>query len=554
MFSVKKNILQTVALLKSYEVQHIVLSPGSRNAPLMQTFSQDPYFQCHVIVDERNAAFYALGLIQELQKTVAICCTSGTALLNYAPAVAEAFYQELPLVVISADRTQEWIGQMDGQIIIQAGALNNFVKKSVGLPEIKDSTDEWYCNRLINEAMIACTKDVAGPVHINIPIGEPLFDYSQDDLPDVRKISFIQSKKQICIKPFIEQWKHLPKRMIIVGQLFKSEKITTLLETLAQKCDCIIVTEHISNSVSPYFISNFDALLYKLSEEERENYLPDLVITLGGHIISKRLKQLLRTHKPKKHWHISQSGEVVDLFQALTDLIDTSVEDFLSYLLPSVSQDMTKSFSDIWKKESAELPEPSPNIPFCDIFAIGDFLKVLPKGSALHLANSSAVRNAQLYAIDKSVNIYCNRGTNGIESSLPSAVGFASIHDGLTYLIIGDLSFFYGLNSLWNIEHIKNLRILLINNEGGGIFHLIPGLNKSSSLDKYVSAEHETKAKNWAIAAGLQYLSADNKEEFSEVMKIFVSDETKQSILLEVSTDMETSKKTFQAYYHSLKN
>lgn len=553
MFSVKKNVLQTVALLKAYGVKQIVLSPGSRNAPLMQTFSQDAFFECHTIVDERNAAFYALGVIEALQQPVAICCTSGSALLNYAPAVSEAYYQQLPLIVVSADRSPEWIGQMDGQTLPQSGVFGSLSKKSVHLPEIHNETDEWYCNRLINEALIACTADACGPVHINIPLYEPLFDYSEEALPPVRKIDYARPQKSVDINPFIEKWNTLPKRLIIVGQLFQSPELTTLLENLAERTDCVIFTENLSNSISPLFISNFDALLYAISDDKKEDFPPDLVITLGGHIVSKRIKHFIRQYKPKNHWHLTESGEMVDLFQSLTNLVETDAIDFFTQLSSKIADKKEKPFFSLWKNASQLIPEPTYDVSFSDISATGDFLKMLPNDSILHLANSSTVRNVQLFQLDKSIKVYCNRGVNGIESTLPSVVGFASVHKEPVYLIIGDLSFFYGLNALWNIEHIKNLRILLINNGGGGIFHLLPGLNKASSLKEYVSAEHTTQAKDWTLAAGLMYLSAENQNELNDNLKTFTDKQTNQSVLLEISTNMEISKKAFQEYYHKLK-
>lgn len=553
MFSVKKNVLQTVAILKAYGIRHVVMSPGSRNAPLMQTFSQDSSFDCHVIVDERNAAFYALGIIQCTRKPVVICCTSGTALLNYAPAVAEAYYQQLPLIVVSADRSQEWIGQMDGQTLPQAGAFGSLVKKSVNLPEIETEQDTWFCNRLINETLIACVADAPGPAHINVPISEPLFDYSVEELPGVRRINFASTEKSIDITPFSDKWNHLPKRMIIVGQLPKSPGLVEVLEKLVKRNDCVVLVEHLSNCISPSFISNFDALLYAIPEEKKTDFVPDLVITVGGHIVSKRLKQFLRGNKPVNHCHITPSGEVVDLFQSLTDLVETDNERFLNDLYNTISADEQKPYSSLWKEASEKITEPSSETPFSDIRATGDFLKRLPENSVLHLANSSAVRNAQLYSLDKSVNVFCNRGTNGIESSLPSAIGFASVYEGITYLVIGDLSFFYGLNSLWNISHIKNLRILLVNNGGGGIFHLLPGLNKAPSLKQYVAATHNTGAGEWVRASGMQYLSATSGEELSKAFETFMNETIQESMVLEVITDMEISKAVFKDYYHKLK-
>lgn len=553
MFSVKKNVLQTVAILKAYGIRHVVMSPGSRNAPLMQTFSQDSSFDCHVIVDERNAAFYALGIIQCTRKPVVICCTSGTALLNYAPAVAEAYYQQLPLIVVSADRSQEWIGQMDGQTLPQAGVFGSLVKKSVNLPEIETERDTWFCNRLINEALIDCMTDAQGPVHINVPISEPLFDYSVEKLPEVRKINLASIEKSVDTTPFSDKWNHLPKRMIIVGQLPKSPGLVKVLEKLVGRNDCIVLVEHLSNCVSPLFISNFDALLYAIPDEKKTDFVPDLVVTIGGHIVSKRLKQFLRGNKPVSHWHITPSGEVVDLFQSLTDLIETDNEKFLNTLYNTISADEQKPYSGLWEETSEKITEPSSETPFSDIRAMGDFLKRLPGNSVLHLANSSTVRNAQLYTLDKSVDVFCNRGTNGIESSLPSAIGFASVYEGITYLVIGDLSFFYGLNSLWNISHIKNLRVLLVNNGGGGIFHLLPGLNKAPSLKQYVAATHNTGAGEWVHASGMKYLSATNGEELSKAFETFMNETIRESMVLEVITDMEVSKAAFKDYYHKLK-
>ncbi|HMM01728.1 MULTISPECIES: 2-succinyl-5-enolpyruvyl-6-hydroxy-3-cyclohexene-1-carboxylic-acid synthase [unclassified Dysgonomonas] len=553
MFSVKKNVLQTVAILKAYGIRHVVMSPGSRNAPLMQTFSQDSSFDCHVIVDERNAAFYALGIIQCTRKPVVICCTSGTALLNYAPAVAEAYYQQLPLIVVSADRSQEWIGQMDGQTLPQAGVFGSLVKKSVNLPEIETERDTWFCNRLINEALIDCMTDAQGPVHINVPISEPLFDYSVEKLPEVRKINLASIEKSVDTTPFSDKWNHLPKRMIIVGQLPKSPGLVKVLEKLVGRNDCIVLVEHPSNCVSPLFISNFDALLYAIPDEKKTDFVPDLVVTIGGHIVSKRLKQFLRGNKPVSHWHITPSGEVVDLFQSLTDLVETDNEKFLKALYNAISADEQRPYSGLWKEASEKITEPSSETPFSDIQAMGDFLKRLPGNSVLHLANSSTVRNAQLYLLDKSVNVFCNRGTNGIESSLSSAIGFASVYEGITYLVIGDLSFFYGLNSLWNISHIKNLRILLVNNGGGGIFHLLPGLNKAPSLKQYVAATHNTGAGEWVRASGMKYLSATNGEELSKAFETFMNETIQKSMVLEVITDMEVSKVVFKDYYHKLK-
>lgn len=351
-----------------------------------------------------------MGIIQSEKKPVVVCCTSGSALLNLAPAVAEAYYQQLPLIVVSADRSQEWIGQMDGQTIPQPGVFGSMVKKAVSLPEIKDGQDEWFCNRLINEALITSMAGAPGPVQINVPISEPLFDYSVEKLPEVRHVNFAPVHKSVDILPFVDKWNGLSNRMIIVGQKIKSPELVIALENLVKRGDCVVFTEYLANAVSPLFISNFDAWLYAMPEEQKANFVPALVITLGGHIVSKRLKQFLRVNNPENHWHLTQSGEVADLFQSLTDLIETDNLRFINDLSNSVGEDVNKTYYNLWKKASDRVGEPASEIPFSDIYAVGEFLKVLPKGAALHLANSSTVRNAQLYDQDASWEIYCNRG------------------------------------------------------------------------------------------------------------------------------------------------
>lgn len=552
MYPIKKNVLETVALLKAYNIQHIVLSPGSRNAPLIQAFSQDAFFKCKVIVDERHAAFYALGIIQYLRQPTVICCTSGTALLNYAPAVAEAFYQQLPLVIISADRAPEWIGQMDGQTLPQPNAFGGLVKKSVNLPEIRTSQDKWFCNRLINEALIALSTESAGPVHINIPLSEPLFDYSEKELPEVRKINISEFKKSVHdIKPIADVWNGSAKKLIIIGQLLPNQSLVSVLEKLADKSRCVVLSEHLANADSDLFIHNFDALLSTLSDEEKADFRPDLLITFGGHIVSKRIKHFLRQNKPHSHWHVSPSGDVVDLFQSLTDLLTVDADSFFRELLSETANGRTE-YADLWHLESKKITVPK-ELEFSDIFVIGAFMQRLPAQSFLHLANSSSVRNAQLFNLKKGVSVYCNRGTNGIEGSVSTAVGFASVCEQPVYLVIGDLSFFYGLNSFWNIQQIKNLRILLVNNSGGGIFHLLPGLNASESLDSFVAAGHQNTAQKWVEAADMYYLKANNMNDFEKQLDIFFDIKTDKSIVLEAAIDMEVCKQASNKYYKQLK-
>jgi len=554
MFSTKQNVLQTVALLKAHGIDHIVISPGSRNAPLAHCFSQDPFFRCFSIVDERSAGYFAIGMMDKLQKPVALCCTSGSAILNYGPAVAEAFYRELPLVVISADRTPAWIGQMDGQTIPQQGAYGSLVRKSVQLPEIHSEEDLWYCNRLVNEALIECNRNGAGPVHINIPISEPLFDFSEESLPEVRQIQAYSGKKMTNMSDFSERWNASEKKIILVGQMPVNQALTAVLENLAVKEDCVVLCEYLANSSSPHFIGNFDVLL--TSATDTDALAPDLLITLGGHVVSKNIKKFIRAHPPKNHWQLSPSGVCVDTFQCLTDLIETDALSFFSELETLGSKKRAfknKEFVETWKKASSEVPMPDRDLSFSDITVVGAFLKALPSHSSLFVGNSSSVRNIQFFPLPADTLVFCNRGTNGIEGSISTASGYAALHEGLTFLVVGDLSFFYDLNGLWNKYFSGNLRILLINNGGGGIFHLLPGLDKSNALNPFIAAQHDSSAEKWVFAAGFEYLKASNETELHQALPVFVASESSKPIVLEVFTSSEVNKSVSNLYYQQLK-
>lgn len=553
MYSIKKNIQLLVATLQAYNIRHIVLSPGSRNAPLIHTLEQHPFFKCNFIVDERSAAYFALGIIQREKAPVAVCCTSGTALLNYAPAVAEAYYQQLPLIVISADRSPAWIGQMDGQTIPQNNILSAITKKSVHLPEINTDEEAWFCQRLIHEALLGCNQHGKGPVHINIPISEPLFDFSAETLPVIKPIRN-EVGNGIDIKRYSAQWQKSSKRMIVIGQLEADNNIAQLIYQLTERFDCVVLAEHLSNIKSDSVISNFDLLIHSLSIEDYEAFCPDLLITFGGHIVSKRLKQYLRNNEISEHWHITESGDLIDLFQSLTDLVETNPGSFIEGLIESdIPLDTEKRYRKKWESKAKELSAPKETSIFSDLFVTGYFIENLPDSSVLHLANSSSVRNAQLYPIRKNISVFCNRGANGIDGSLSTASGFASDCDRIVFLLIGDLSFFYDFNALFYGNVSSNLRILLINNGGGAIFHQLPVPQKTETFDKYIAARNTERAADWIANSNIEYLSAQNKEELKINMSKFVSEKSNKPILFEVFTSMDDTTLELKEYYNQLK-
>lgn len=552
MYSEKKQILQLVALLKEHDIKNIVLCPGSRNAPLVHTLATNSWFRCHSVVDERSAGFFAIGLALHGGKPAAIVCTSGTAVLNVHPAVAEAYYQQVPLVVISADRPAAWIGQMDGQTVPQPQVFGSLVRKAVNLPEIHCNEDEWYCNRLINEALLELNHHGKGPVHINMPLSEPLFRFTTEKLPEVRVIT-----RYIGLNAYDKDYNDLitrlnkyNKRMMVVGQM-------TLIYLFEKKVSKLLykhftwLTEHLSNRTIPGMpIKNFDALLYSLNEEERQKLQPELVITYGGHIVSKRLKKFLRTNPPKEHWHVSKDGEVMDLFGSLTTVIEMDPFEFMdkiAYLL----ENRPCPYPQSWENLSKNIPEP--DMPYSEMTAIGTLLKSLPEVSALHLGNSSSVRYAQLFSLPETIEVCCNRGTSGIDGSLSTALGYASVSDKPNFIVLGDLSFFYDMNALWNGHIRKNVRILLLNNGGGGIFQTLPGFEMSEDTRRFVTASHTVSAKGWAEERGFKYIAVHNEAELADAIPAFTQPDTDHPFFLEVFTDRNEDSRLMKEYFHQLK-
>lgn len=533
MYTDKKNVLQLAALLKEYGIRHIVLSPGSRNSPLIHTFATASCFVCHSVVDERSAAFYALGVIQATSEPVAICCTSGTAALNYGPAVAEAFYRQLPLLVITADRPESQIGQMLGQTLPQPGLFNTLVKKAVHVPEVSNEADEWFCNRLINEAIQALDHNGQGPVHINIPISEPLFHYTTETLPVVRKINRCRSSKQFDDSSYIKRFRKYHKRMLLIGQLSPSEELKKELKTIAEQKTAIVLSEHLANLHTSVSIPSFDQVLATLSPEEKKQYAPELLITLGGHLVSKRMAQFIREYPPREHWRISESGEVTDTYGTLTDIIECNPVSFSQAInahTPPASAEAV-SYTGLWKQASDHIPVYQPR--HSEEEAVQAFLQSIPENSSLHLANSSSVRYAQLFPIHPTVNVYGNRGTNGIEGSLSTAVGYAAASNRQTFLLTGDLSFFYDMNGLWNRQLNPRLRIFLINNGRGNIFYTLQGLTRSGALKDYIAASHHTTAKGWAESLGILYLTASGQTDLKRALPLFADPDSPKPILLE---------------------
>lgn len=554
MYSDKRSILQLAALLKAHKIRKIVLCPGSRNAAIVHTLANIEDFTCYSVTDERSAGFFAIGLSLQGGGPAAICCTSGSALLNLHPAVSEAFYQQIPLIIISADRPAAWIGQMDGQTLPQPNVFGNLVKMSVNLPEVNTDEDEWYCNRLINEAILETNHHGKGPVHINVPLSEPIYRFTAKILPEARVITRYQGLNVYDrdYKELINKLNQANKRMIIVGQMnliyqFDKKYVKPLCKNF------VWLTEHLGNQTTPGLaIKNFDVAVSAMDEVRQEQMTPEILITFGGHIVSKQMKKYLRNHPPKEHWHITPDGKVADLFGCLTTIIEMDPFEFLEKIAFLLEGNPT-NYPLMWENWCKTIPEPS--LPYSQISVTGDLIKALPAPCSLHLANSSTVRYAQLFTLAKGVEVCCNRGVNGIEGSLSSAIGYASASTQTNFILIGDLSFFIDMNALWMSHLRNNVRILLFNNEGGEIFHTLPGMDKTDKSRPFITAEHQTSAKGWAEERGFQYIKVRDDEEWQDALKVFASpEEQERPMLLEVMTDKSEDTRLLREYYKSVKN
>ena len=538
-----------IEICRAKELFTVVISPGSRNAPLTIGFTKNSEFNCYSVVDERCAAFFALGIAQQTQKPVALLCTSGSALLNYYPAVAEAFYSQIPLVVLSADRPIDKIDIGDGQTIRQQNVFENHSLYNANL--IADVCDE-------NDVKICKAIDTSiskkGPVHINIPFEEPLYELTEN-LVVSPKITSIEKSNEISenLAPFASIWNSSEKKLILIGAQIENEISDEILNFWASDSSIVVMTETTSNVHHPSFINTIDSIITPFEIGEYENFKPDLLTTIGGMFVSKRIKAMLRTYKPKHHWHID-SLRAYDTFGCLTKHFKINVNDFFENFNPLLIEVESnyKSLASKIKKLRAEKTEKYlSEIEFSDFKVFEKILKHIPFNSNLQISNSSAIRYAQLFDIEKSIGVFCNRGTSGIDGSTSTAIGAAVASTKQTTLITGDIGFFYDSNALWNNYIPKNFKIIVINNGGGGIFRILPGHDESPVFNTYFETEHHLNASHYAKMYDFEYFSANDENSFDFIIDDFFNINEKPSIL-EIFTPTKVNDKILLNYFKNL--
>lgn len=547
-----KPLSQTVTqLCLAKGITHIVISPGSRNAPLIIGFTEHPDFKNYSIVDERCAAFFALGLAQQLQKPVAVVCTSGSALLNYFPAVAEAFYSDIPLVVLSADRPEDLVEIGDGQTIQQEQVYG---KHSLYAANCREGQKHQVFNETEINIALNTAIELRGPVHINIPFSEPLY-HTADDL-SVRPQHVPARKKTPekiegdAFEDFLETWNSSAKKMVLVGVLNPNSIEEKQIQALAEDKSVLVLTETTSNLHHPNFIPAIDQLISSLTESELEALQPDVLLTFGGMVVSKRIKAFLRKFQPKTHWHID-SKKAYDTFFALDVHCKTMPNYFLKTLYSKarpVKSEYQKQWLDIRKHRLSKHEDYLAEIPFSDFKVFSIVFQALPKAIQLQLANSASIRYAQLFELDPSFQVFCNRGTSGIDGSTSTAIGAAVASSKQTVFITGDLSFFYDSNALWNDFIPNNFRIIIVNNSGGGIFRILPGDKQSDNFKTYFETKHQLTAVQLCDMYELEYTSASSEREVSSALQDFFQ-ESERPRVLEIFTPSEVNDQILITYF-----
>jgi 2-succinyl-5-enolpyruvyl-6-hydroxy-3-cyclohexene-1-carboxylate synthase len=562
LLSNKVAVRDLVEICSIKGIKHVIVAPGSRNAPLTISFNRHPNFTCHSIVDERCAAFFAMGLAQQLKEPVAICCTSGTAVLNFASAIAEAFYQKIPLLILTADRPPEWVGQMDGQTIKQSGIFGNYIKKSFDLPVDTDHADDrWYAQRIVSEAIESTLYPEAGPVHINLPFREPLYevkDYSNKPLPKVFETTKTLLELPISeIEKLQKNWNKYSKILIVTGLLQPNHLLNKALNQISKQNNIAILTETTSNVFGKNFNRSIDRLIVAIEDEDTSKYKPELLVTLGGPVVSKKVKAFLRKHKPLEHWHINASNDYIDTFQGLTKIIPLSPEKIIPYLINK--QDHDSNYREIWLEKDHNLQGIFNNflndLEFCDLKAFELILNQIPNESVVQLANSTAVRYSNLFdqPAHKELKCYSNRGTSGIDGTISTAVGSAKAKNALTTVISGDLSFFYDSNALWISPFPQNLKIIVINNKGGSIFRIIDGPAQLEELEPFFEVKHDLNAKYIAKTFGIDYYFCNEETKLKDHLNTVYNDKINSASLLEISTDNELNPEIIKRYFKHLK-
>lgn len=529
-------------------VEDIVVSPGSRNASIIEALVSYDKFTLHRIPDERSAAFFALGCTIKTGKPSVLLCTSGSAVLNYLPGVSEAFYQERPLIVISADRPESFVGQMAGQTINQQNSLKNFVKDFQQLSSDDVAT---FSKRKIEDAFYRMTNGNAGPIHLNIPLEEPFYGYNYKFNQKVKKVDTISSSEisENSKKRLVADWNSKKSIWILCGCLDPNTKLQAQLDRLSADERVVILKESTSNLRINRSFESVDHLMFAISNQKE--YTPDLLITLGRNVVSKKVKTFLKSSEIKSHWSFDQNDFMVDTYNSLSKKIISKPEKVLADLPVLKGGDYFNKLNELDSVIRKEQVDYLHNLPFSDYKVFQLIYEAIPNNTIIHYANSSIIRYSNLFDLKtKEYTSFANRGTSGIDGSTSTAVGFASKSEKLNILITGEISFLYDINGLFNSELPKNLKIIVINNGGGGIFDIIEGAKDSEVKDQFLKYTHQFSIDMISNRRDFEFFTSNSTESFNAEIQLFITSD--KLTVLEIDTSKCDNSKSLLTFMSSI--
>ncbi|MEO6283687.1 MAG: 2-succinyl-5-enolpyruvyl-6-hydroxy-3-cyclohexene-1-carboxylic-acid synthase [Dyadobacter sp.] len=553
--AILQPLIDLAAICFEKGVRHVVISPGSRSAALTLAFVRHDGFQIHTCMDERPAGFIGLGIAQQTGVPVVLICTSGSAAYNFAPAVSEAFFQQIPLLVLTADRPKEWLHQYDGQTIYQSEIYGKHVKRSFELsPDYAHTDVQWAINRITNEALNVAGTVPLGPVHINVPIREPFYPKESDEFRPSEHIRIIQRQQSEAglssevWHQLLDEWDDSRRILIAGGQQKSNAELSQILGRITEEWDIPVVGDCITNlGVNDQFIRHQDLFL---GSENNAELRPYLLVTFGLSFISKELKQFLRKNPPLRHWHISEDVFLTDAMQSMTRQIAVSPEYFFKNIYEKIDYQLftensepetDSSFLTIWRQKEAFAGNLKQNYlvnltSLNDLTAIEIFFKLVKMPIQLHVANSMSIRYVNVLGTDMGdAEVFSNRGTSGIDGCVSTAIGAAMVNQNPTFLIVGDVAFLYDRNGLLINGLPQNLKIIVINNAGGNIFRMIDGPTGLSELEDYFETRHSFTARRTCEDSGIHYFSVNKFDSLEKNMSDFISNPGLS--LIEIFTD-----------------
>lgn len=551
MYTNVRNVQILISLLKQFNIKYFVNSPGTRNTPLVHSIEEDPFFKCYSIVDERSAAYFALGLSEALDEPVCVTCTAATATCNYMPAIKEAYERNIQLVALTSDRESYPMFHMQDQSINQVNMYKGYINYSVDIPAILNQEDEWFANRSINEAFLELNHKRRGPIQINYHV--PSWGaFCVKEIPKERKINRY-NKNNINWKEVKENLKN-KKILVFCGMNYNNnnEELQNNVKEFYEKYNATVVFDNYANINDDNYI-NASVFGDIFTEKEAQKLAPEIMITFGKVFYSPLKGHFNGKKQNFEHWHIDENGIVIDGFKSLTKIFECEPKIFFDEIIKEVNTKNNHEYEQIWKKRISEIK--IGNLSFSNFSVIRDFCKVIPKSSILHASVLNSIRITNYLKIDKSIKCYANVGADGIDGAFSTFLGQANKTDKMAFLLIGDLSYLYDLNAFLNVNKIKNrnIRILIINNYAGAEFHKNFGLSMIPTLNLHIAAGHNTKIEETTGMENVEYLSAKNQEELNKNLKKFVG-KSEKPVVLEVFTDANTDAQILKDFWRKNRN